>query len=163
MSIPIGATPFDPARRGILAAAADVLIPSGDGMPSASQAGVAGRWLDEVLGLRPDFGSPLAAVLDGMKGGDVQAAVARLRSEDPAGFGVLAEVVAGGYFLNPAVRAAIGYPGQQPVSIVPEQPPDYEQEGLIASVMARGRIYRPTPGREPSEGPNLPSPSRRDR
>jgi hypothetical protein len=34
------------------------------------------------------------------------------------------------------------------VAIVPEQPPDYEQDGLIASVIARGPIYRPTPGRK---------------
>ena len=29
--------------------------------------------------------------------------------------------------------------------IVPEDPPDYEQDGLLASVIARGLIYRPTP------------------
>ena len=148
MSAPLGATTFDPGRRAVLAALADVLIPSGDGMRSASEAGVAGRWLDEVLGLRPDFGPPLAAVLDRVKRADPASAVAQLPSEDPAGFGVLCEVVAGGYFLNPEVRKAIGYPGQQAVSIVAEQPPDYEQDALIASVIARGRIYRPTPGRE---------------
>jgi hypothetical protein len=136
---------FDADRRAVLAAVADVLIPKGNGMPSASEAGVAARWLDEVLRLRPDFGPPLAAVLDNMKGVDPAAAVARVRAEDPAGFGVLAEVVAGGYFLNPIVRKAIGYPGQQPVPIQPEDPPDYEQDGLIASVISRGRVYRPTP------------------
>lgn len=137
--------PFDAGRRAVLAAVADVLIPKGDGMPSASEAGVAMRWLDEVLRLRPDFGPPLAAVLDRIKGVDPAAAVARVRAEDPTGFGVLAEVVAGGYFLNPQVRSAIGYPGQQSVPIQPEEPPDYEQDGLIASVIARGRVYRPTP------------------
>jgi hypothetical protein len=136
---------FDADRQAVLAAVADVLIPKGDGMPSASEAGVAARWLDEVLRLRPDFGPPLAAVLDSIKGIDAGAAVARLRAEDPAGFGILAEVVAGGYFLNPQVRSAIGYPGQQSVPIVHEEPPDYEQDGLIASVIARGRVYRPTP------------------
>jgi hypothetical protein len=136
---------FDAPRRAVLAAVADVLIPKGDGMPSASEAGVAGRWLDEVLRLRPDFGPPLATVLDNMKGVDPAAAVARVRTEDPAGFGVLAEVVAGGYFLNPEVRKAIGYPGQQSVPIQQEDPPDYEQDGLIASVISRGRVYRPTP------------------
>lgn len=136
---------FDAGRRAVLAAVADVLIPKGDGMPSATEAGVAGRWLDEVLQLRPDFGPPLAAVLDKMKGLDPTAAVTRERADDPAGFGVLAEVVAGGYFLNPRVRSAIGYPGQQSVPIQPEEPPDYEQDGLIASVIARGRVYRPTP------------------
>jgi hypothetical protein len=139
---------FDHRRRAVLAAAADLLIPSGDGMPSASEAGVVGRWLDEVLQLRPDFGPPLAAVLDRLKGADPQAALARLRSEDPAGFGALAEVVAGAYFLNPKVRSAIGYPGQKAVPIAAEEPPDYEQDGLIASVIARGPIYRPTPGRQ---------------
>jgi hypothetical protein len=136
---------FDAARRAVLAAVADVLIPKGDGMPSASEAGVAARWLDEVLRLRPDFGPPLATVLDAMKAVDPAAGVARVRAEDPAGFGVLAEVVAGGYFLNPEVRKAIGYPGQQSVPIQQEDPPDYEQDGLIASVISRGRVYRPTP------------------
>jgi hypothetical protein len=141
----MSAAKFDADRREVLAAVADVLIPKGDGNPSASEAGVAARWLDEVLRLRPDFGPPLAAVLDSIKGIDAGAAVARLGAEDPAGFGILAEVVAGGYFLNPQVRSAIGYPGQQSVPIVHEEPPDFEQDGLIASVIARGRVYRPTP------------------
>jgi hypothetical protein len=136
---------FDAGRRAVLAAAGDVLIPKGDGMPSASEAGVAMRWLDEVLRLRPDFGPQLAAVLDRIKGADLAAAMERLRAEDPAGFAVLAEVVAGGYFLNPEVRSSIGYPGQQSVPIEHEEPPDYEQDGLIASVIARGPVYRPTP------------------
>ena len=136
---------FHHGRREALAAVADLLIPSGDGMPSASEAGVAGRWLDEVLQLRPDFGPPLAAVLDRLVGADPSAALTELRSDDPAGFGVLAEVVAGGYFLNPKVRTAIRYPGQQSVPIASDQPPDYEQDGLIASVIARGPIFRPTP------------------
>ena len=133
--------------RAVLGAMADVLIPSGDGMPSASQAGVAGRWLDEVLRVRPDFGPPLAAVIERARGSAAAAAVADLRGKDPAGFGVFAEVVAGAYFLNPEVRKAIGYAGQQKVPIVAEEPPDYEQDGLIASVKARGPIYRPTPHR----------------
>jgi len=95
--------------------------------------------------LRPDFGPPLAAVLDRVIGVDPKEALDMLRAGDPAGFGVVAEVVAGGYFLNPKVRSAIHYPGQRSVPIASEQPPDYEQDGLIASVRARGPIYRPTP------------------
>jgi hypothetical protein len=136
---------FDHRRREVLGSVADLLIPSADGMPSAREAGAAGRWLDEVLQLRPDFGPPLAAVLDRLIGADPKAALDRLRAEDPAGFGVLAEAVAGGYFLNPKVRAAIRYPGQQSVPIPTDDPPDYEQDGLIASVIARGPIYRRTP------------------
>ena len=116
-------------------------------MPSASRAEVGGRWLDEVLRVRPDFGPPLSAVIERARGTDAAEAVVDLRSKDPAGFGVFAEVVAGAYFLNPEVRKAIGYAGQQKVPIVAEEPPDYEQDGLIASVKARGPIFRPTPHR----------------
>jgi hypothetical protein len=140
-------TSLGQSERDLLAAMADVLIPSGDNMPSASEAGVAARWLDEVLGVRPDFGPALVSVIDQARGADPADAVARLRTSDPVGFGVLAEVVAGAYFLNPEVRKAIGYGGQQSVPIVAENPPDYEQDGLLASVVARGPVYRPTPGR----------------
>ena len=41
---------FDPTERAVLAGLADVLIPAGEGgFPSASEAGVAGQVLDEVL------------------------------------------------------------------------------------------------------------------
>jgi hypothetical protein len=143
----VTSSPLDEAQRELFGAIADLLIPSGDGMPSATEAGVPMKWLDEVLRARPDFGPPLVTVLDGARGTEPADAVAHLRASDPAGFGVLAEVVAGAYFLNPQVRKAIGYNGQQQVPIVAESPPDYEQDGLLASVVSRGPIYRPTPGR----------------
>lgn len=132
-------------RRTTLARLADELIPAADGMPSASVAGVAGTWLDEVLRLRPDFGPSLVAVLDRSESVDARVAIADLQASDPNGFFVLTEVVAGGYFLNPDVRDALSYPGQESVPIVAENPPDYEQDGLLASVIARGPIYRSTP------------------
>jgi hypothetical protein len=48
---------FDRDDRLKLAALADVLIPAGNEMPSASQAGVADSWLDAVLAARPDLAS----------------------------------------------------------------------------------------------------------
>jgi hypothetical protein len=132
-------------HRATLAALADLLIPAGDGLPSASQAGASGRGLDEVLGSLPETEGPLADLLDKSRGVDAVVAIATLQAEDPSGFDLLCTVVAGAYFLNPEVRRAIGYPGQQAVPIVPEDPPDYEQDGLLASVIARGPIYRPTP------------------
>ncbi len=139
--------------RATLAGLADVLIPAGEGAPSASEAGVAGAWLAEVLRLRPDLADPLAAILVGAGGAEPAAAVARLQAEQPAEFGALTAVVAGAYFLNPDVCRAIGYPGQQRRPIVPEDPPDYERDGLLASVIARGPIYRPTPtSPSPPEG-----------
>jgi hypothetical protein len=138
-------TSFDAGQRATLAALADLLIPAGENMPSASQADVAGAWLDAALAAVPEVGPHLAAVVDSARAEDLSAAIARLQARDPLGFDVLCTVVAGAYFLNPAVRTAIGYPGQERVPIVPETPPDYEQDGLLASVIARGPIYRPTP------------------
>jgi hypothetical protein len=138
---------LDEVERALFGALADLLIPSADGMPSATEAGVAGKWLDEVLSVRPDFGPALAAAIDAARDADPADALARLRSSDPVGFGVIAEVAAGAYFMNPQVRQAIGYGGQLQVPIVAEDPPDYEQDGLLASVVARGPLYRPTPGR----------------
>jgi hypothetical protein len=76
-------------------------------------------------------------------GGEAAAAVANLRANHPAAFGVLAEFAAGAYFLNPVVRDAIGYAGQTARPIDPA--PDYLENGLLDSVIRRGPIYRPTP------------------
>ncbi len=136
---------IDWQRRATLAGLADVLIPAGEGMPSASTAGAAERWLDEVLAALPEAVAPLLAVLDRLGGVDPGTALQRLQADNPLAFDLLCTVVAGAYFLNPDVRQAIGYPGQQALAIVAEDPPDYEQEGLLAAVIARGPIYRPTP------------------
>jgi hypothetical protein len=138
---------FESQHRATLAELADLLIPAGDGqsLPSASQAGVAGRFLDEVLAALPEVAQPLAALLLALRGQEPAAALARLQTENPAGFDLLSTVVAGAYFLNPDIRQKIGYPGQQALPIQAEDPPDYEQDGLLASVIARGPIYRPTP------------------
>ncbi len=132
-------------RRAALAGLADQLIPAGDGMPSASRAGVAAAGLEEVLRLRPDLRAPLQALVDGAAASDPADTVRRLRQTQPDAFAVLVEVVAAAYFLDPGVRRFIGYPGQQKVPIVAEQPPDFEQDGLLASVIERGPVYRPTP------------------
>ena len=130
-------------RRAQLGAIADQLIPAGSGMPSASEAGVAGRFLDEVLAARPDLAEPLGAALASVEALAPGAAIAKLRDSD--GWGVLTAVVPGAYFLNPETRAALGYPGLEPRPIDPDAPPDYADDGLLDSVIARGPVYRPTP------------------
>jgi hypothetical protein len=129
--------------RAVLAGLADVLIPAGAGMPAASDAGVAGEWLDAVLAARPDLVDPLMAILASADGIDPQQAVAAMRGS--AEFGVLAEIVPNAYYMNPAVRARIGYPLQQAVPIDPAEDKDAEAQALIASVRERGTIFRPTP------------------
>lgn len=134
---------FDPSERERLAALADVLIPAADGMPSASQADVSGVWLDEVLKARPDLASGLKTLLHESLAYGAAAFVARLQSNRSESLQVLAEVVPGAYFLNPEVRKALGYHGQTAQMIDPR--PDYMEDGLLASVIQRGPIYRATP------------------
>jgi hypothetical protein len=134
---------FDPAQRAVLAGLADVLIPAGDGMPSASAAGVAGGGLDQVLAAVPGLGAGLADVLARASGREPAEVVASLARTDPAAYGVLTEVVTAAYFMNPDVRKAVGYAGQGPSPIDPRV--DYMEDGLLDSVIKRGPIYRPTP------------------
>jgi hypothetical protein len=130
-------------ERALLATLADVLIPAGNGMPSASQSGVADAWLDAVLAARPDLACGLKELLSKADDGDAADVVADLRANDPAAFDLLAQTVAGAYFMNPQVQQLIGYAGQGPRPIDPA--PDYLEGGLLESVIRRGPIYRPTP------------------
>jgi hypothetical protein len=87
----------------------------------------------------------LKKVLQEAKGRNPADVVKELQAKDPAGFGVLAEVVPAAYFLNAEVRAKLGYSGQSPRPIDPR--PDYLDDGLLQSVLNRGPVYRPTPMR----------------
>jgi hypothetical protein len=132
---------FPAQWRAQLGALADELIPAGSGMPSASEAGVADRYLDELLAARPDLGEPLLTALEQVDGLAPGAAIARLRDAHPEGWGVLTAIVPGAYFLNPEIRAAIGYPGLEARPI--GEAADYVD--LLDSVVARGPVFRPTP------------------
>ena len=134
---------FNSDERSLLAALADVLIPAGDGFPAASGAGIEGDGLDQLLGYRPDLAPGLKQLLATADGQPAAVFVAELKLRDPAGFGLLAELVSGAYFINPDVRAKLNYHGQGPRPIDPR--PDYLDDGLLQSVLDRGPIYRPTP------------------
>ena len=131
------------AERQLFAALADLLIPAGSGFPSASEAGVANEGLDQLLAVRPDLRDSLKSILLRAKDRPPSEFLQELQSNDPAVFGVLAESVPGAYFLNPDVRARLKYDGQSPRPINPRA--DYLDDGLLQSVIDRGRIYRPTP------------------
>ncbi len=133
---------FDANERATLAGLADVLIPAGDGRISASEAQVGGEWLDKVLEVRPDLAKELKRVLQLGCRRPPEIEVAELQANDSAGFGSLTEVVAGAYFMNPRVRAALGYEGQTARPIDPA--PSYQEDGLLQSVIDRGPIYRPS-------------------
>ena len=131
------------AERQLFAALADLLIPAGGGFPSASEAGVANQGLDQLLAVRPDLLNPLKSLLLRAKDRSPAQFLRELQTSDQGAFGVLAEAVPGAYFLDPDVRAKLKYTGQSARPIDPRQ--DYLDDGLLQSVIDRGRIYRPTP------------------
>jgi hypothetical protein len=141
---------FDAAERAVLGQLADVLIPAADGFPSASQAGVTGEKLDEVLTVRPDLAGPLKKMVSLVEGLHPVKAVAKLEASHPDLFGALTDFVPGAYFLNPTVRAKLAYEGQAAVPI--PSPPDHVESELLRPVIDRGPIYRVPPRGESEAG-----------
>jgi hypothetical protein len=129
-------------ERQRFARLADVLIPAAEGMPSASQADVPQRWLDEALRHRPDLDAGLHGAL--AAAGDLPAdeAIELLNTEHIPDFEALGTLTAGAYFLNPEVRDLIGYPGQ--VATPPRDDTDTYVD-LLEHVLDRGQVYRDVP------------------
>jgi choline dehydrogenase-like flavoprotein len=118
--------PLTPTERAALREVADILIPAGDGMPSAVAAGVADEFVDRVLAARPELAGPLRRAL-ARCAPDLDALIAR----DDAELAALRYVVAGAYYLAPDVRAAIDY---RPDDVTPVRAldfPEYLEEGLL--------------------------------
>jgi hypothetical protein len=132
-------------NRERLAELADELIPAEGGMPSASDAGAVGEWLDAVLKARPDFALPLTGLEASTAGLAPAEAIAALPERDPAGWSALTAAVVAAYYMNPDVCERIGYAGQQAIPLDPDARPDYLQDGLLHSVKSRGPVYRATP------------------
>ena len=128
-------------QKKIYSKMADVLIPSAEGMPSASEADVPTKWIDDALRYRPDLEpSLLRALVFGAKY-DAKESVEALNAEDVEAFDALGVLTSGAYFLNPTVKKLIGYPGQIP-SPANDDVDLYIE--MLTKVVERGPIYRPT-------------------
>jgi hypothetical protein len=131
-------------QRETLGQLADGLIPAAGKMPSATQAGVEGKWVDRALAIRPDLSAPLREVLTAAaRSADATEGLQRLERDDPAGLALLKQVVAGAYYMAPPVRKRMGYRGQPRTPIREGEAERYLGEELLAPVRARGRCYRP--------------------
>jgi hypothetical protein len=140
------ATPeLDDALRARLAEFADVLIAGGAGLPSASEAGVQGKWIDRTLAARPDLVEVIHAVI--ARAGDPSAELDRVRTEEPLLFDRFTHAIAGAYLMVPRVRKGLGLPGNAPKRkpAYPDEADHYLSDGVLDPVIERGPIYRPTP------------------
>ncbi len=127
------------ADRQVYALLADELIPSAEGMPSASQAGVATTWIDEALRFRPDLASLLRDALGLARVADPKEVLAALNDEHPRAFEALGTLTAGAYFLNPEIMRLVGYPGQ---IAIPIRDDIDSYSDMLERVVDRGDIYR---------------------
>ena len=135
----------DSQWRQRLAAFADTLVPGGEGLPSASAAGVHEAGIDRTLACRPDLRDLITSVIG--VDAEPREALERLRAEQPGVFDSFAVTIAGIYFMNPDVRRLVGYPGDAPQRkrARPGEAEEYLKDGILDPVIERGPIYRPTP------------------
>jgi hypothetical protein len=138
----VKASPLSEELRARLRAFADALIPAAHGMPSANEVGVADAQLEHVLAARPDLLEPLRRALSRVDPDDAERSLTAIQAADPAAHDALVLVIAGGYYIDPRVRDLIGYDGQVPAPLQPEDVPSYVEEGLIDAIVTRGPIYR---------------------
>ncbi|MEV1289085.1 hypothetical protein [Micromonospora sp. NPDC049679] len=135
-------TELGDASRARLAALADVLIPGGSGLPSASEADVAGQWINRALAANGDLAGAVTQVL--ATPGAPDEVLSDLRLSHPDVFERFAFAVAGAYFMNPAVRDALGYPGIAPrrLPAADGEAEYFLEDDVLAPVVDRGSIYR---------------------
>ena len=128
-------------QKSIYSKMADVLIPSAEGMPSATEAEVPSKWIDDALRFRPDLEPSLLRALAFGAKYEANRAVEALNAEDVEAFDALGVLTSGAYFLNPTVKKLIGYPGQVP-SPANDDVDSYIE--MLTKVVERGPLYRPT-------------------
>jgi len=127
--------------RSIYSGMADELIPRAEGMPSASDARVPTEWIDRALDYRPDLQDGFLRALNYGKNKNPREAIQDLNTQDSEAFDCLGVLTSGAYFLNPEVKKLIGYPGQVPS---PANDDLDAYSGMLAKVLERGPVYRPT-------------------
>ncbi|WP_234190669.1 hypothetical protein [Shinella sp. NM-101] len=120
--------------------AVDALIPADPslGMPSASEASVIDVHLPQALTLRDDMQDRFFAAVERLPAEAPANGLETLQALGPADFDLLCRMIAGSFFLDEKVNAALGYTAQQAITATPDY--DYLMEA-IEPVIERGQIY----------------------
>ncbi len=96
-------------QRGVFAAVADTLIPAGQGLPSASEAGVHTHLIDRVLGFRADLAGDFDAAVAACAGKTPESALDDLAQAHPGQFAALTLLTASAYILSDDVLTGLQY------------------------------------------------------
>jgi len=127
------------------ASLADRLLPQWRTMPAASTVHVHRDMLDLILRVRPDLLEDFFRGVRASGEGDPSEAINMLYRNDHAAFNAVNLVAVAAYYMTDAVRAIIGYPGQENAPYDPHETPAYLLDGTLERVVRRGSLYRPTP------------------
>lgn len=140
---PVETTDIDFDR---LTALADVMLPAAHGMPSVSDVKAVESYLAQVLSWRDDLRQPLVRAVNALDptSFSVDRLVA-LHADDEGAYVALTTAVAACYYLCPAVRELIGYPGQVAKTYDPYAYTEWVADGLLDPVVERGPIWREVP------------------
>lgn len=129
----------------VLMDVADVLIPANATMPALRDADATGEWLGRACRARADLVDRLGALLDDLDGADLPAALHALHADDRPAFTIVATFVAGTYYMVPAVRKLIGYPGQVRSPAPLEQAADELSDDIFEGALQYTGTYRHAP------------------
>lgn len=139
------AAPLTDDDRALFTELTDILVPGDGTMPAARDIDIAHDLLDRALATRPDMLTPLRTILDAVRaheGEDLSRVIDELAVAQHDDFEIFGKLISGAYFLDPRVREAIGYPGQEARPLV-DDTADYLD--LLEHVVDRGPVFRPTP------------------
>lgn len=132
--------------RELVLRVADVLIPPNATMPGLRAADPAGEWLSRACVARADLLADLTDALNELaEHPDLPSALRHLHSEARVTFDVIANLVAGAYYLIPEIRALLGYPGQVRNPAPLELASDELSDEIFEGAMNYTGAYRPAP------------------
>lgn len=127
-----------------LEAAADILVPSFEQSPAASQAPDYRSWVRRALAARGEHFDVVVEALRALRSAPAGLLEGRLRAmsaEQPAQFAVLSSVIAGAYLMVPLVKEQIGYPGQGGAAPRVDEAAEQLDDGILEPVVARGPVF----------------------
>lgn len=133
-----------PEDRQTFQSIADILLPAHGRLPGAAEAGVGGDLLDAVMAHRPDLVPALLRGLRTVRGEAGRAAAELLLKNDGEAFDAIGLAASGAYFMSPTVRERLGYPGQESLRYDVTETAEYERNGMLDKVRARGPVFRDT-------------------
>ncbi len=116
-----------------------VVLPPWEALPGADQLNLENTLLDKVMVIRPDLRNSLINLLDSMADLVTAADLNALQTQSPDKLRLLVTVIGGAYYLHPEVKSALGYSGQQALTL---SRGGFGAEELVLKMMEQPKRYR---------------------